>query len=78
MTQKKQYTHKYRNRISIDNIIHTKAGIQLRLACHRLMIEQRCEEPTGEAKITSAYNLPCKYVLHTVGPIVQALAVSRC
>ena len=55
----------------IDNIIHTKAGIQLRLACHRLMIEQRCEEPTGEAKITSAYNLPCKYVLHTVGPIVQ-------
>lgn len=53
----------------IDNIIHSKAGIQLRLECNRIMQEQGHEEPTGQAKITPAYNLPCKYVLHTVGPI---------
>lgn len=55
----------------IDNIIHSKAGIQLRLKCHEIMQKQGFEEPTGSAKITPAYNLPCKYVLHTVGPIVQ-------
>ena len=53
----------------IDNIIHTKAGIQLRLECARIMQGQ--EEETGKARITSAYNLPSKYVIHTVGPIVQ-------
>lgn len=53
----------------IDNAIHTYAGVQLRLACHELM-KSRGEEPTGEAEITPAYNLPCRYVLHTVGPIV--------
>ena len=53
----------------IDNIIHSKAGIQLRLECNRIMKEQGHEEPTGQAKITPAYNLPCKYVEHTVGPI---------
>lgn len=55
----------------IDNCIHTYAGIQLRLTCARIMEEQGYEEPTGQAKITPAYNLPCDYVIHTVGPIVQ-------
>lgn len=55
----------------IDNAIHTYAGIQLRLECARLMAKQGHDEPVGSAKITQAYNLPCKYVLHTVGPIVQ-------
>lgn len=54
----------------IDNAIHTCAGIQLRLECNRLMRDQGHGEPTGTAKITRAYNLPCRYVLHTVGPIV--------
>ena len=54
----------------IDNCIHTYAGIQLRLECARIMKKQGHEEETGKAKITSAYNLPCKYVIHTVGPIV--------
>ena len=54
----------------IDNAIHTYAGVQLRLACARLMAEQGTEEPTGSAKITPGYNLPCRGVLHTVGPIV--------
>ena len=54
----------------IDNCIHTYAGIQLRLECARIMKKQGHEEETGMAKITSAYNLPCKYVLHTVGPII--------
>lgn len=53
----------------IDNAIHTYAGIQLRLECDRIMRAQGHEEPTGCAKITPAYNLPSKYVLHTVGPI---------
>ena len=55
----------------IDNCIHTYAGIQLRNTCAELMERQGFEEPTGQAKITPAYNLPCRYVLHTVGPIVQ-------
>ena len=54
----------------IDNCIHTYAGIQLRNACADIMEKQGHEEPTGKAKITPAFNLPCKYVLHTVGPIV--------
>lgn len=54
----------------IDNAIHTYAGIQLRLECARIMMEQKWEEPAGKAKITKAYNLPCRYVLHTVGPVI--------
>ena len=54
----------------IDNAIHTYAGVQLRLECAHLMAGQE-EEPTGSAKITKAYNLPCRYVLHTVGPIIS-------
>lgn len=55
----------------IDNIIHSLSGVQLRLACHEIMQTQGHEEATGTAKITAGYNLPCKYVLHTVGPIVS-------
>ena len=55
----------------IDNCIHTYAGIQLRNACAELMQRQGYEEPTGQAKITPGFNLPCKYVIHTVGPIVR-------
>ena len=55
----------------IDNGIHTYAGIQLRNFCQAIMDEQGYEEPTGQVKITPGFNLPCKYVLHTVGPIVQ-------
>jgi O-acetyl-ADP-ribose deacetylase (regulator of RNase III) len=54
----------------IDNAIHTYAGVQLRLECAALMAKQGRPEPPGMAKITKAYNLPSKYVLHTVGPIV--------
>lgn len=55
----------------VDNIIHSVSGIQLRLACDELMTKQGYDEPTGKAKITPAFNLPCRYVLHTVGPIVH-------
>ena len=54
----------------IDNAIHTYAGVQLRLECAEIMRKQGREEETGHAKITKGYNLPCRYVLHTVGPIV--------
>ena len=55
----------------IDNCIHTYAGIRLRNYCAGIMERQGFEEPAGQAKITPAFNLPCKYVLHTVGPIVN-------
>lgn len=55
----------------IDNAIHTYAGIELRLACAEIMAKQGHAEPTGQAKITPAFNLPCRYILHTVGPIIN-------
>ena len=55
----------------IDNFIHTYAGVELRLKMNEIMKAQGHEEETGKAKITSGYNLPAEYVLHTVGPIVQ-------
>ncbi len=58
------------NHDCIDNAIHTFAGVQLRRECAEMMKAQGHEEETGRAKITGAYNLPCKYVIHTVGPIV--------
>lgn len=61
----------------IDNAIHTYAGIELRLACAKLMERLGHEEETGKAKITPAFNLPCKYVLHTVGPIVHGCLTRR-
>ena len=59
------------NHRCIDNAIHTFAGVELRLACEELMEQQGYPEPTGQAKITPAFNLPCRYVLHTVGPIIS-------
>lgn len=56
----------------IDNAIYSAAGLQLREACAQLMEQQGQPEPTGQAKITPAYNLPSKFVLHTVGPIIPA------
>jgi O-acetyl-ADP-ribose deacetylase (regulator of RNase III) len=58
------------NHRCIDNAIHSAAGIQLRLACQAIMEKQGHPEPTGMAKITPGFNLPARYVLHTVGPIV--------
>lgn len=54
----------------IDNAIHTFAGVQLRNECHEIMEKQGHDELTGKAKITKGYNLPSKYVIHTVGPII--------
>ena len=59
------------NHRCIDNAIHTYAGVELRLACAELMEQQGYPESTGQAKITPAFNLPCRYVLHTVGPIIS-------
>lgn len=63
--------------IGIGNAIHTYAGVQLRLECARLMARQGHPEPTGQAKVTQAYNLPCQYVLHTVGPIITGRVTPR-
>lgn len=65
------------NHNCIDNCIHTFSGVQLRLDCERLMEEQGHEEPTGQAKITHAYNLPCEKILHTVGPIITGEVTPR-
>lgn len=55
----------------IDNAIHSSAGIQLRLECNKIMKKQGFEEAVGSAKITSAFNLPSQYILHTVGPLID-------
>lgn len=56
----------------IDNAIHTYAGMQLRLTCDKLMREQGHEEETARVKVTQAFNLPSRYIFHTVGPIVPS------
>lgn len=61
----------------IDNAIHTFAGVQLRNECHQMMKKQGSLEPTGMAKITRAYNLPCQYILHTVGPIIRGSVTKK-
>ena len=61
----------------IDNCIHTFAGVQLREVCADIMQKQGHEEPTGSAKITPAFNLPCEYVIHTVGPIISGPLTQR-
>ncbi len=54
----------------IDNAIHSAAGIQLRDVCNKLMMQQGHPEEPGKAKITPGFNLPARYVIHTVGPVV--------
>ncbi|MBM6827052.1 protein-ADP-ribose hydrolase [Mordavella massiliensis] len=61
----------------IDNAIHSAAGIQLRNECARIMAAQGHEEPVGRAKITEGYNLPAKYVIHTVGPVVGTMVLPQ-
>ncbi len=61
----------------IDNAIHTFAGVQLRLTCAQLMKQRRYAAKTGSALITPAFNLPCEYILHTVGPIVRGLLTKQ-
>ena len=65
------------NHKCIDNCIHTFAGAQLRSECAQMMKAQGHEEPTGQAKITAAYNLPCRYILHTVGPIIYGRVTEK-
>lgn len=65
------------NHKCIDNCIHTFAGAQLRYECAQMMKAQGYEEPTGQAKITAAYNLPCRYILHTVGPIIYGRVTEK-
>lgn len=61
----------------IDNQVHTFSGIQLRLACADQMAAQGCEEKTGLAKITPAVNLPARYVIRTVGPIIRGSVTEK-
>lgn len=61
----------------IDNVIHTMAGIQLRLACAEMMAAQGHEEPVGHAKVTPGFNLPAKHVIHTVGPLIEGMPTRR-
>lgn len=56
----------------IDNVIHSRAGVQVRNDCQQIMEMQGHNENTGVAKITRAYNLPSNYIIHTVGPIIQS------
>ena len=58
------------NHRCIDNAIHTFSGIELRIFCYHLMKEQGKKEPVGKAIITPAFNLPSKYIIHTVGPFL--------
>ena len=53
----------------IDNAIHSASGTRLRLYCNDIMKGKF--EDTGKCIITPAFNLPSKYILHTVGPIIQ-------
>lgn len=65
------------NHDCIDNIIHTKAGVQVRLDCAEIIRQQGRNEGVGKAKITRGYNLPAKYIIHTVGPQIRRLPVSK-
>lgn len=60
----------YPNHTCIDNCIHTYAGISLRNKCNKIIQDRGKLIDTGDAIITEGYNLPCKYIIHTVGPII--------
>lgn len=55
---------------SIDNIIMSAGGLQIRQELNFLMQKQGHDEPNGMAKLTKGYNLPASYIIHTVGPMV--------
>lgn len=55
----------------IDNAIHSVAGPRLRDDCNKIISMQGHKEKTGDAKITRAYHLPSRYVIHTVGPVFK-------
>lgn len=55
----------------LDNVINTNAGMRLRLSCDEIMKKKNYHLETSECIITKAFNLPCKYVIETVGPIVS-------
>ncbi len=58
----------------LDNVINTNAGMRLRLSCDEIMKKKNYKNyhlETSECIITKAFNLPCKYVIETVGPIVS-------
>lgn len=61
----------------IDNAIHSAAGLQLRDECSQIMQAQGRPEPNGRARLTRGYNLPAKYVLHTVGPMIHGRVTRR-
>ena len=65
------------NHRCIDNAIHTYAGVALRQYCAEMMEKQGYPEPAGQAKITPAFDLPCRYILHTVGPIITGRVTQR-
>jgi hypothetical protein len=50
----------------LDNQLHSSAGISLRIECNEIMKKKDYNLKTGEAIITNGYNLPSKYVIHTV------------
>lgn len=64
------------NHDCIDNFIHTRAGVALRLECDAVIKAQGLREPMGKAKITKAYNLAANNVIHTVGPYIDGRGVS--
>ena len=60
----------------IDNAIHSASGIRLRLECNKIMKEIETLQ-TGKAFITNGYNLPSKYIIHTVGPIIYEVVTEK-
>ena len=57
----------------IDNAIHSFAGLEVRRDMMEIMSEQGHEEPNGQVKVSKAYNLPSKFIFHTVGPIYSGI-----
>lgn len=58
------------NHSCIDNVIHSYAGMELREECNNIMKGKTL--PNGEVILTHGYNLPCKYIIETVGPQVYS------